>query len=371
MKIATARVRRFRVRLVAPLETAHGMIAERDGALLEVATSTGLRGFGEAMPLPGFGLEDCDEALRALAAIGAALLGWDLRDRPGALARVGEIAARAPAARAAADAALQDLAARSADVSMAALLACAREPRRYVRTSALVAATEPAAAARRAAQLAAAGYTTLKVKIGGDLDRDVARVAAVRGAVPGRVRLRLDANGAFGERDAAPALERFARFDPDFIEQPLATHDVGAWAGLRAAAPVAIAADESVRDEESARALLDRAAADWLVLKPAALGGLAVAQRIADYARECGVRTVVTSFLDSAIGRSAALHLAAALPGEAADAGLATGALLADDLASLGDAPRFDLRGVVGCGMAPDPGALARLASGAPLDLAA
>ncbi len=371
MKIRAARVTCFRLPLVPPLATAHGAIAVRDGALLEVATCMGLRGFGEAMPLPGFGLETFAETQRALAAIARALLGRELGEVEGALARVREAAPCAPAARAAADSALHDLAAREAGISVAALLAGGRAARASVRASALVAEAEPDAAALAAVRLAAAGYDTLKLKVGVDCERDLRRIAAVRAALPNTVQLRLDANGAYGDREAEAVLARFARFEPEFVEQPLATHDPGRWARLRAASPVPIAADEAVRNEASARALLEAGAVDWLVLKPAAVGGMAAAWRIAELARASGVRIAVTSFLDSAIGRMAARQLAAALPGATAAAGLATGALLADDLANTHDGAALAVPAEAGLGVIPDAAALARCRAGVSLDLAA
>ena len=73
---------------------------------------------------------------------------------------------------------------------------------------------------------------------------------------------------------------------------------------------------------------------------------------------------VVTSFLDSAVGIASALHLAAALPPGPA-AGLATGDLLAEDLADLciGDGWIPLPRGA-GLGVAPDASRLARCATG-------
>jgi o-succinylbenzoate synthase len=371
VKISAARVTCFRLPLVSPLATAHGAIATRDGALLEVATQAGLRGFGEAMPLPGFGIESFEETQRALGAIARVLLGCDGRELGAALARVRDVAPHAPAARAAADCALHDLAARQAGISVASLLAGGTATRACVRASALVAELEPDAAALAARRFAAAGYDTLKLKVGLDLERDLRRIAAVCAVLPRTARIRLDANGAFAEREAEAALSRFARFEPEFIEQPLATHDVASWARLRAASPVPIAADESVRDEATARALLEAGAVDWLVLKPAALGGLAAAWRIAELARARGVRVVVTSFLDSAIGRTGALQLAAALPDAPAAAGLATGSLLADDLATTPDGALLAVLAEPGLGVSPDLGALARCRLGAPLELAA
>lgn len=365
------RVSRFRLPLVATLATAHGVIGARDGVLVEIATQAGLRGAGEAMPLPGFGLESIEDAEAAAHAIARALLGRDARDLEGALGCARWAAAGAPAARAAADCALHDLVARAHSVSVAALLSGDRAPRSPVRIGALVADREPAVAATRARALVACGYDTLKLKLGADLDRDLARVAVVRAAVSRTVRLRLDANGAFGACEALHALERCARFDPEFVEQPIAAVDAASWSRLRSLSPVAVAADEAVRDEASALALLDRGAVDRLVLKPAALGGLAAAFRIAVQARACGVGVVVTSFLDSAIGRTAALQLAAAIGWDRTAAGLATGSLLACDLAVAPDAPRVALPAGVGLGIEVDPAALVRCTVGTPVDLAA
>lgn len=371
MKINAARVTCFRLPLVSPVATAHGAIGTRDGVLLEVATRAGVRGVGESMPLPGFGLESFEETQRALAAIAHSLLGCDGRDLRAVLPRVRDAAPRAPAARAAADCALHDLAARETGIPVASLLAGGIATRACVRASALVAELQPDAAALAARRFAAAGYDTLKLKVGLDFERDLRRIAAVCAVLPRTARIRLDANGAFGEREAEAALARFARFEPEFVEQPLATHDAAAWARLRAASPVPIAADESVRDEASARKLLEVGAVDWLVLKPAALGGLAAAWRIAELARAEGVRVVVTSFLDSAIGRTAALQLAVGLVEEPAAAGLATGSLLADDLANTREGALLAVPAAPGLGVSPDLGALARCRLGAPLDLAA
>jgi L-alanine-DL-glutamate epimerase-like enolase superfamily enzyme len=108
-------------------------------------------------------------------------------------------------------------------------------------------------------------------------------------------------------------------------------------------------------------------------LKPAALGGLRASQRIAARAHAAGWGVVVTSSLDSAVGLAAALQLAAALPGPHLAAGLATGALLDQDLAkapspidgalSVPDEP--------GIGVAPLRDCLARCALGSTEEISA
>jgi len=376
VRIMAARITPLRLPLRAPLATAHGAITQREGALLEIETQRGVRGYGEALPLPGFGLETPAEAARALEELARELLGRRA-ESPAALLDASERAApAAPAARAALDTAVHDLVARGRGVSLAHWLSSREgtKPHARVPVSALVAASDPPAAAAEARRRLSQGFRTLKLKLGAsDFERDLARVAAVREAAGTEVALRLDANGAWKESDAPPRLRELARFGIEFLEQPVAAPEVEALARLRALAPFPIAADEAVRSEADAEALLNANAADLLVLKPAALGGLRAASRIAARARHAGVPVVVTSFLDSGLGRTAALHLAASLPGALRAAGLATGELLAQDLAA---SPPI-LEGALGLpqgpglGIAPEAEALQRCAAAAALELRA
>lgn len=357
MKVVSLRCAPFRIPLRRPLATAHGLIERREGWLIELRDSEGRRGFGEVAPLPGFGFESRAELRRALGEAATSLRGAEIEGSADGRSRITKAVANAPGAAAAIDCALHDLEARTRGTSVASLLASGGPLRDPVATSALIAASLPGAAACEALAHVAAGHRTLKLKVGGG--GDLGRVAAVRDAVGLHVALRLDANGAWSEVDALRALERLACHAPAFVEQPLTSSDPCAWARLRAASPVPIAADEAVPDIASARALLEAGGADWIVLKPAAQGGLAMAWQIAELARTADVGVVVTSLLDTAIGRAGALHLAAAVAGRTADAGLATGALLASDVARLGDAPAMSLPAGAGLGIEPDPEFLA------------
>jgi o-succinylbenzoate synthase len=376
VRISAARITPLCLPLRAPLATAHGAVAQRKGALLELEGEHGARGFGEALPLPGFGLETPAEATRALEALARELLGRHV-ESPGAWLDAGERAApAAPCARAALDVAVHDLVARTQGVSLAHWLAsqAGGKPRARVPVSALVAAKQPEGAAAEARQRLSQGFRTLKLKLGAsEFERDLTRVAAVREAVGAEVALRLDANGAWKEADTPPRLRQLARFDIEFLEQPVAAAELEAMARLRAAAPFPIAADEAVQSEAHAQALLAARAADLLVLKPAAVGGLRSAGRIAARARHAGIPLVVTSFLDSGLGRTAALHLAASLPGAPRAAGLATGELLAEDLAASPPVAEgaLALPQGPGLGVAPQAEWLERCATAARLELRA
>ena len=282
----------------------------------------------------------------------------------------------APAARAALDVAVHDLVARAQGVSLAHWLAshAGTKPHARVPVGALVTAQDPQGAAAEARRRLAQGFRTLKLKLGAsEFELDLARVAAVREAAGSEAGLRLDANGAWKEADTPPRLRELARFGIEFLEQPVAAPEVEALARLRSAAPFPIAADEAVRSEAHAEALLAAHAADLLVLKPAAVGDLRAASRIAARARRARVPVVVTSFLDSGLGRTAALHLTASVSGPLRAAGLATGELLAEDLATGPPVLEGTLalpRGP-GLGVTPEAEALQRCAAAARLELRA
>jgi len=356
--IARVSLQRFRLRLRAPLATAHGPIAERTGVLLALENQAGVRGFGEAMPLAGWPGGSLAELQAWLASRAAELLGKPAHE---ALARtlVGP-----PLARAALETALLDLAARERGVPLAASLAM-RTPEPTVAVNALLAEEAPIAIARAARSLAAEGFRCFKLKVGArPLADDVARVAALRTAAGPDAALRLDANGAWSEDEAVAALAALVEYTPEYVEEPAA--GALACARVRARSAVPIALDESAADDAGLELALKLAAADVLVIKPALLGGPRAARAAARRARDAGIDVVVTSFLDSAIGIAAALHYAATLVPNGRAAGLASGALFERDLAALrieGGALRLPPER--GLGVSPEPGALAACAEGA------
>jgi len=365
MKIARAELTRVRLRLRTPVATARGLIERREGVVLALGGDAALVGYGEALPLAEFGGESPDQSYEALSRLARSLIGEEIEALDALLDRIEALAPEAPAARAAADVALFDLAARTEGIGVAALLARPDPPRSAIEVNALLHAERPEHVAREASVAVAAGYRTLKLKVGaGSLALDEARVAAARDAVGGEVKIRLDANGGWTEHEAEGAIACLARYRIEMLEQPVEPRDLDGLARLAAISVIPIAADEALDGGRAVDAIFACAAAKILVLKPAALGGLRASRRIASRARAAGLAVVVTSALDSALGRTAALQLAASLGGPQLAAGLATGALLERDLA---DAPSpvdgaLRVPEAPGIGVAPSRDALARCA---------
>jgi o-succinylbenzoate synthase len=348
-----------------PLETAHGTTWNREGVLLCIRDRSGAAGYGETMPLPGFGLESLETARSTLEGVADALVGEPTGDWLNALALAHRLTLSAPGARAAAETALLDLESRIRGVAFAELLGGSK--RTEVSVGALLAARTPREVRNAARHAVSRGFRTLKLKIAvTTVDRDVARVQALRDAVGGDIALRLDANAGWDEDTARAALARLEGEKPEFVEQPVASNDVDALVRLRAGSKVPIAADESAATGPGAAAVIERHAADLLILKPATLGGPRAALAIARRAASAGLGAVVTGFLDSAIGDAAALQVAAALDAPAGAAGLGTQNFFVTDLAPT--TPPLEGTRILpegpGLGSAPDDQQLAGLQNG-------
>lgn len=176
------------------------------------------------------------------------------------------------------------------------------------------------------------GCKTVKIKVGNELRQDLARIAAVREMLPA-AKIRIDVNGSWTLPDAIHSLRAIhADGAIEYVEQPCATIEELRELKKRLEIPVLIAGDEIVRKSRNPLTIDLTGAIDILILKVAPLGGIKKALEIA---RVHGLPVVVSSALDSAVGISYGLHLAASLPHLDYACGLGTGALLSGDVGYL------------------------------------
>jgi L-alanine-DL-glutamate epimerase-like enolase superfamily enzyme len=294
------------VRWRSPLRAAHATDTRaapppRPLVLVRLESADGAVGYGEAAPLAdydGVTLEQVSDALRAyepVCATGAGLSHAEL---------LANCAARAPLpqALAAIDLALWDLAGQRAGQPIWQLLGSQAPP--IVELNAAIGAEDPGRAGSRALEAVERGLECIKVKVGvGD---DVARVRAVRSAVGPRVRLRLDANGAWLLDQAIETLRTLVELDIELCEEPV--HGVFGIAAVARALPyLTIAADETGADPTLFKARV----CGSVCLKISRCGGITGVLRDAVAARNAGYDVYLASTLDGPLGIAAALHVAA------------------------------------------------------------
>lgn len=322
--------------LVEPLITSRGSLSSRDIIVLEATFAIDgatYVGFGEAAPMPSWGTEAHEASRRALDSLepGATfepLQGTDFPDSFDA----------APTARFALELAALDAASKAADVPLATLLAGDGPAAAEVMLNTTIGATDPEEAAKRAVDAVDNGFRCLKMKVGvGPLQRELEAVSRIRDVVGDTIAIRLDANGAWSEQHALGALQAFAPYSIQYLEQPVAADALDALGRLSGATSIRVAADESVASPARASRLIDEGLVDVIVLKPMALGGLVIALDLAERAHEAGIGVTFTSFIESAVGRAGVAHAAASRPWLRGAHGIATGAWLATDVADSPD----------------------------------
>jgi o-succinylbenzoate synthase len=280
-----------RIPLREPVIAAHGALTERELVLVTLTAPDGRRGHGEAAPLQSYDGVSTEQVL-------AELRGGDPRSAPG---------------RAALDLAQHDLDARRAGIPLWRHLGAS--PPRAVACNATIAAADRARAAAQAAAARAAGFRTVKVKVG--LGDDAGRVAAVRAATGPEMEIRLDANGAWTVEEAIDTLRAIEPAGIECCEEPCAGLEANAEVTQRSLVPIAL--DESARLPGA----LDHRYADAVCLKIAGCGGISGVLEAAQRARAAGYEIYLASTYDGPLGIAAALHVAAALGPERA-CGLAT-----------------------------------------------
>ncbi|QFR34915.1 mandelate racemase/muconate lactonizing enzyme family protein [Ancylobacter sp. TS-1] len=162
-------------------------------------------------------------------------------------------------------------------------------------------ALEPDAIAAEIEEWLAQGFRTFKVKVGKDVDADLARVAAIQKACAGRASLRLDANRAFSR---AQGIEFASRLDPEGIElfeQPCDADDWEANGAVAAASNVPLMLDEPICTLEDIQRAADIEGVGFCKLKLKRFGSL---QRLADglnAVRANGMRPVLGDGLGSEV----------------------------------------------------------------------
>lgn len=326
-----------------PLQTAKGPISERHTLLLKIEDDRA-QGWGEASPLAGFGGEDLGDCLAAIEAIPPS---------PAEAYRYAvNISEHTPCAAAAIVGALADHQARVRGIPLALQMAASQglRPCPRLRCNALL----PKGDVEMAVSAQAQGFGALKWKSCGHVEADAENLKNIRKAVGPGMRLRIDANGAWTQGQTQAFARLVTEYDLDYVEQPLAVGEEAALAYFTES-KLRIALDESAADLTAIATACDSLWAEVLVIKAQWLGGYPALRQALNLAKARHPRrVVVTSTLDSAVGRAHALHATAALGLDNEIHGLASGLLLANDVGDDGVVGgRWELGKAPGIGFDP------------------
>jgi o-succinylbenzoate synthase len=182
------------------------------------------------------------------------------------------------------------------------------------------------------------GYSCLKLKIGAiDFEKEMDLLSELRKRfTTDKLEIRVDANGAFLPHEALAKLARLAALDLHSIEQPIRAGQVSEMAELCKETSLAIALDEEligVQSIVSKRNLLARISPQYIILKPALVGGFLACDGWIKLAEEMNIGWWITSALESNLGLEAIAEYTASKNTNMYQ-GLGTGQLFTNNLTS-------------------------------------
>ena len=312
MKITAITWGRVSIPLRTPFKTALRTVASVEDIIVQVHTDSGAIGFGEAPPT-GVITGDTAEAICGAIQhhLGPALLGREVEELETLLQTIQRVMPHNTSAKAALDMALYDLYGKRYGIPVYKLLGGARS--RLV-TDLTISVNSPEEMARDAKIAIDRGFDCLKIKVGVNPALDVARLAAVRAAVPGDTVLRIDANQAWSAKQAVRILNGMQQkgLDIEFVEQPVPAADLEGLKYVTEHSDVPVLADEAVFGPADALKILQMGAADLINIKLMKCGGIYNALKIATLCEMYGVECMIGCMLEGRVAVNAAAHMACA-----------------------------------------------------------
>jgi L-Ala-D/L-Glu epimerase len=279
-RIERVKAWRLLLPLIRPYHLSLGAIDAFETILIEA--SDGRRtGFGEATYLTGYTDETIDAAWDKVRELSAFIAGKPL---DAARKHLGSLLSAAPFTVTAFVTAF--------DMLEESALLRVDEPARVPLLTLLQAETE-SEIEREIAAAIERGFTTLKIKVGFDVDADLRRVATMQRVNGGRCALRLDANQGYSREEAI----RFATsLDPDAIElfeQPCDKADWDAAVAVARVSNVPMMLDESIYDSGDIARVAQLGAARYVKLKLMKAGSVAALARDLAQIRALGMEPVL------------------------------------------------------------------------------
>lgn len=276
--------RPYRRKFRRSLTTSHGRWKIRQGIIIRLTDAMGKVGWGEIAPLPWFGSETWEESLSFCENLPSEITSDIIKTIPEKL----------PACQFGFETSTPACAGLKEDsFTYSCLLPSGPESLQYWFS------------------LWNQGYRTFKWKIGViTIAEELKIFAQLTKELPPETKLRLDANGGLTWEEACQWLDACEGKAVEFIEQPLGPEKFQQMQQLSGRYSTPIALDESVATLDRVETCYDRGWRSIFVIKPAIAGS---PSRLCQFCRSHPLDMVFSSVMETAIGRTAALKLAAQL----------------------------------------------------------
>lgn len=302
---------KYDLHLTRPYRISGDHITNAENAFIILQSADGTCGYGSGCPMPEISGEKIDDTIASLARVSEVLQSrTPYADLEGMLAALSAIPGLTPAARAAADIAIYDLYCKQHGMRVADFFGRHMDG---METSVTIGITTEEEVRETLRAHLSAGFTCVKLKIGEDIDHDIAMVHQMREWEGMRYRLRVDANQGY-------TIDQFRRFcretavaQIELVEQPFRSPATGQMQRLSEEEQMYCMADEDLVDIHDAEALVaaGRPYGLWNI-KLMKCGGITLARHIATIAQTQQIGLMWGCNDESRVSIAAALHLAVA-----------------------------------------------------------
>ena len=298
----TTEFERVELPLANAFTISRGTTETAENVVVRITDEGGMTGIGGAAPSGHYG----ETAATVEAVLPELLEVVETVGDPHALTEIEErmqaVVERNPAARCAVSIALHDLTAKRTGLPL--YRQWGLNPAATPESSFTIGLDTTERVREKTAEAVAAGYSTLKIKLGTDRDEEL--VETIREEAPDAT-LRIDANEAWTPRETVENSRWLAEYGVEFIEQPVPAENPD---GLRFAyerSELPIAADESCITLADIPEIADRC--DIANLKLMKCGGLLEAKRMVHAARAHGLEVMLGCMVESNASIAAGAHL--------------------------------------------------------------
>ncbi len=309
MKITEIEIFAIHLPLHEPFVISYASYDYMPSIIVKITTDTGVVGYGEGVADEHVTGESWEGTFAILKnTLAPKLIG----ENPINMERIHELMAAeiyaAPTAKAAIDIACYDAAGKALGVPVYDLLG-GRYHEEFPITHVLSIAS-PEAMAVEAEERVAAGYRSMKMKVGTQVAEDVERIEAVRARVGEEIAIRVDVNqGWKNSANTLQGLQKLEHCALDWLEQPVKADDIDGMVEVKSKSSVPLMIDEGLRGVREMREIIAKRAADKVNIKLMKCGGIYPAMKLAHMAEMAGIECQIGSMVESSIGSAAGFHV--------------------------------------------------------------
>ena len=309
MKIVSIQTALLRAPLKKPFKTALRSVNTLEDMIVIITCDDGSKGYGEAAPTPAITGETIGSIKGAITHITPLLVGQNIDDISTLLETIHNSIVGNTTTKSALEMALYDLVAKQETLPLFQYLG----GKETTFQSDITISLNPIdIMIQDSLDAINDGYKILKIKLG--KKESLTTIAEISKTIGTQAILRLDANQAWSPKECVEIMNKIEDMGitAQFIEQPVAAHDLNGLKYIKTHIQTPLLADESLFSPAQALYILENNIADYLNIKLAKCGGISKGLEIADIARQFGAKCMIGCMLEGPVGIAAALHLTSA-----------------------------------------------------------